>query len=552
MSGDVAQGSPQAANPSDRVALTPTEIREAVLRREIAQLMRDRNRLADQVEALGQQVQALGGQPKLPVKPLAVSPSFVDSVQLRALGESLVAKDALITAMFHSTSWKLTAPLRRLSSKLGRGANTDLKSAIARTNRSVDPDTVIGVAVSEGGEGVLQSGPPEPAFGLANKVRRLPIAGKRGTVLVVADYLPLHDQQSGGLRLKTLVGLIIGLGWEVVFSSYLAAEASPGPLSTPDGIARYEATLRDLGVSRFVYGIEPLRVFLAEAGGGVRHALISFPNVAIELVPIIRLHCPWARVIFDTVDFHYLRMSREATLRQDAVLQQEAEAMLALELACVRMADVSLAVTPEERLSLLTFAPDSVIETLPNVFAQPAAPPGVAGRHDILFVGGFWHKPNGDAVNWFVETIWPRLRSEMPDLVFRIVGANPTEEILALSRQPGIEVLGYVPDLTHYQDTARVFVAPLRYGAGMKGKVGQSLAHGLPVVATPVGAEGMGLEDGIHLLIAEDPAAFAAQVLRLLRDDALWSRLQTEGRSLIEATLSERVVAGRLDGLLRV
>jgi glycosyltransferase involved in cell wall biosynthesis len=552
MSDDVAQEPPGAINPCDARALTPIEIREAVLRREIAQLIRDRNRLADQVAALGQQIQALGGQPKLPVKPLPVAPGFVDSVELRGLRESVVAKDALITAMFHSTSWRLTAPLRRLSSKLGRGANTDLRSAIARTNRSVDPEAVIGVVTPDGPETAVHSPLPEPAFALASRVRRVPVAGNRGVVLVVADYLPLHDQQSGGLRLKTLVGLIIGLGWDVVFCSYLAAESSPGPLSTPDGIARYETTLRELGVSRFVYGIEPLRAFLAKAGGGVRHALVSFPNVAIELVPIIRLHCPWTRVIFDTVDFHYLRMSREATLRQDAVLQQEAEAMLVLELACVRMADVTLAVTPEERLSLLTFAPDSVVEVLPNVFGQPAEPPGVAGRRDILFVGGFWHKPNGDAVSWFVETIWPRLRAELPDLNFRIVGANPTEEILALNRQPGIEVLGYVPDLTQYQDAARVFVAPLRYGAGMKGKVGQSLAHGLPVVATPVGAEGMGLEDGIHLLVAEDPEAFAAQVLRLLRDDELWNRLQTEGRSLIEATLSERVVAARLDGLLRV
>jgi glycosyltransferase involved in cell wall biosynthesis len=112
-------------------------------------------------------------------------------------------------------------------------------------------------------------------------------------------------------------------------------------------------------------------------------------------------------------------------------------------------------------------------------------------------------------------------------------------------------VLGYVPELSPYLDNSRVFVAPLRFGAGMKGKVGQSLAHGLPVVATPVGAEGMQLEDGVHLLVAETPEVFAEQVLRLLRDDDLWTALQREGRTLIQETLSEDVIREQLDGVLR-
>jgi glycosyltransferase involved in cell wall biosynthesis len=202
---------------------------------------------------------------------------------------------------------------------------------------------------------------------------------------------------------------------------------------------------------------------------------------------------------------------------------------------------------------MLDLVPEAVVETLPNVFRVPtAAPPGPEGRHGLLFVGGFWHVPNGDAMLWFTEQIWPLIHAHAPDLVFRIAGADPTPEVLALGRQPGVEVLGHVPDLAPQFDRARVFVAPLRFGAGMKGKVGQSLVHGLPVVATPVGAEGMALEDGQHLLVAETAEEFADRVLTLLRDDALWGRLQLNGRALVKATLSEEVVTRRLEALFHV
>jgi glycosyltransferase involved in cell wall biosynthesis len=223
------------------------------------------------------------------------------------------------------------------------------------------------------------------------------------------------------------------------------------------------------------------------------------------------------------------------------------------EFTCMRSADVTVAVSEEERQLLLDLLPEVVVETVPNVFRMPAAlPPGVAGRAGILFVGGFWHAPNADGVLWFVEHVWPRIRAEAPGIVFRIVGAEPTPEVLALARLPDIEVLGYVPDLTPHFDAARVFVAPLRFGAGMKGKVGQSLVNGLPVVTTAIGAEGMSLVDGEHVLVADGATDFANCVVRLLHDDLLWTHLQVHGRAHMESTLSEAVVARRLERLFRV
>jgi glycosyltransferase involved in cell wall biosynthesis len=179
-------------------------------------------------------------------------------------------------------------------------------------------------------------------------------------------------------------------------------------------------------------------------------------------------------------------------------------------------------------------------------------PPGVDKRSDLFFVGGFWHQPNGDAVTWFVEKIWPQLRSQMPECRVRIAGSNPGEEVLALATVPGVEVLGFVSDLTPLFDSARVFIAPLRYGAGVKGKVVQSLVHGLPVVTTSIGAEGLNLLDGEHALIADDPQSFASKIVHLLRDDALWTRLQAQGHAFARSNFSVESIREKVGDLFHV
>lgn len=362
-------------------------------------------------------------------------------------------------------------------------------------------------------------------------------------MMVAAHMLPLFDQESGGLRLKTLIGLFGKAGWSMAFASLADLDHQPGVLATTDARNHYEAVLRDAGVERFLYGQAEIGQFLAKAGHDLDWAFVSFPAVAVELLPLIRSYCPTARVAYDMVDFHGLRMMREAALTDNPALVEAAERQRAVEISCARAADVTIAVTENERAAMLDLASDVVVEVLPNVFEPLRQEPGpVHGRRDLLFVGGFWHKPNGDAVRWFVDKIWPLICRDEPSLLLRIVGANADDEVLALGTRPGVEVLGFVPDLTPLYEQHRVFVAPLRYGAGMKGKVGQSLMHGLPVVATSVGAEGMDLQNGVHVLVADEEEDFAAEVLRLLRDDALWSQLAARGRAHIEQTLSVNVI----------
>jgi glycosyltransferase involved in cell wall biosynthesis len=151
-------------------------------------------------------------------------------------------------------------------------------------------------------------------------------------------------------------------------------------------------------------------------------------------------------------------------------------------------------------------------------------------REHLLFVGNFLHRPNADAVHFFAREILPLVRRELPRVELLVVGDNAPPEFAAYASE-GVRLLGYVPEIEPLFARARVFVAPIRFGAGVKGKIGEALAHALPVVTTTVGAEGMGLRDGEEALIADSPADFAAAVLRAYRDEGLWRRLSDNGRA---------------------
>jgi O-antigen biosynthesis protein len=370
-------------------------------------------------------------------------------------------------------------------------------------------------------------------------------------ILVVANHLPLFDQASGCLRLKSIIAILGGAGWSITFGSLMGLHHQPGILATSEGRRRYEQTLAAVGVNGFLYGPEEIDGFLRDRGRCLDWVFLCFPDVAKQFMPLVRSRCPAARIAYDMVDFHALRILREAELRADSELHAKATQQRAEEIACALAADVTFAVSENEKAALLELAPTAVVEVLTNVFEVPTSSiPGPHRRRGLLFVGGFWHRPNGDAVHWFAERIFPSIREAVPDVTFSIAGANPDAEVLALGSRPGIEVLGYVPDLTSVFDSHRVFVAPLRYGAGMIGKVGQSMSLGLPVVTTPIGAEGMKLKNQTQVLIASDEQAFAAQVLRLLSDDELWLRLSVAGREHIERTLSVDVVRSRLEAVI--
>ena len=339
-------------------------------------------------------------------------------------------------------------------------------------------------------------------------------------VLVIEALTPQPDRDSGSLRLVNLMRLLIEEGAHVVF---VPANRSA------DG--EYTAALQRMGVECWhaPYAAR-FPAWLREHGPRFDVALVSRHYVACEMLPLLRRYAPKARVLFDTVDLHYLRERRAAELGGDASALRAAKRTRELELALIRNADATLVVSEVERALLAIDAPGADVRVLSNLHRD--APPGPAWsqRDGLLFVGGFRHPPTVDAVLWFVREVFPRIRETRPSLAFDCVGGDVPNEIARLADLPGVRIHGHVPDLQPLLDGTRVSIAPLRYGAGVKGKVNQAMAHGLPVVATTCAVEGMHLRDGEDVLVADDPDAFADAVLHLHGDEALWSRLAANGR----------------------
>jgi glycosyltransferase involved in cell wall biosynthesis len=194
-------------------------------------------------------------------------------------------------------------------------------------------------------------------------------------------------------------------------------------------------------------------------------------------------------------------------------------------------------VSAAERDVLAAESPGTPVWVVSNVHHIPGSRRSFGERRDIFFIGAFAHPPNTDAVVWFGREIFPLIAAEEPSLRCFIIGDSPPAEVRSLASER-LHVLGHVGDLGPYLDGCRVSVAPLRYGAGVKGKITQSLAHGIPVVATSVATEGMFLVDGESVLSAERPDDFARAVLRAYRDEALWEQLSSAGVAVMKAHFS--------------
>jgi O-antigen biosynthesis protein len=340
-------------------------------------------------------------------------------------------------------------------------------------------------------------------------------------VLIIDALTPQPDRDSGSLRLVNLMRLLTEEGAHVVFMP--ANRSADGD---------YTAALQRMGVECWhaPYAAR-FPAWLREQGSRFDVALVSRHYIASEMLPLLRRYAPQARLLFDTVDLHYLRERRASELAGDAAAMRAAMRTRELELALIREADATLVVSDVERTLLAIDAPGVDVRVLSNLHRETPPGPAWSQRDGLLFVGGFRHPPNVDAVLWFAREVFPRIRAVRPTLEFHCVGGDVPGEIARLADLPGVRIHGHVPDLQPLLDGARVSIAPLRYGAGVKGKVNQAMAHGLPVVATTAAVEGMHLRDGEDVLVADDASDFADAVLRLHDDEALWSRLSINGRS---------------------
>ena len=354
-------------------------------------------------------------------------------------------------------------------------------------------------------------------------------------VLYVDHYLPQPDQDAGSLATFKYLSLLKSMGCMVYFIGDNFWHYPDEP---------YLTNLQRLGIE-VLYG-ERYRIgwkdWLEEHGSALDYAIVSRPHIAPKYIDAVRAHSD-CKLIYMAHDLAFLRSRRESEVaertNQDAQINNELEVA---ELDIMRAVDHTWLFSEVEVEEINKLDPNISVSSIPiYIFDEPHRTPyEVEKRDSILFVGGFSHAPNVDAILWLVNEVWPLLdETNTPEL--RIVGSNAPEEVTTLHcPEQGVNVLGFLSEveLAREYDRSLLTLAPLRFGAGVKGKVISSLHMGVPVLTTSVGAEGINV-DLSGLIIADlDSRDFSDALRILLRSPDKLCRSSELGKAFIRRYFS--------------
>ncbi len=376
----------------------------------------------------------------------------------------------------------------------------------------------------------------KPATGDLTFLNQAPPGGKN--ILVIDHHVPMPDRDSGSLRMFQILKLLHQLGHRVTFIPDNLADIPP-----------YTRKLQKRGIEVIYHPyIKKVRDYLIANGSKFDAVVLSRCDFARKHIADVRLHAPQSRIIFDTVDLHFVRESRGAELADDLELRQKAQEKRRLEYDLIDQADETWVVSSVEHEILKEKWPAKSIEIVSNIVDVPGSATPFSLRRDFLFIGGFQHPPNTDAVLYFAEAIYPLVKEHLSDAKFYIIGEKPPPEVVALATE-NIIVTGLQTDVRPFFDSVKLSVAPLRFGAGVKGKINQSMAYGVPVVATSLAAEGMMLTDHEDILVADEPGGFARALLELYESEGLWNRLSENGIKRTQSLYSTDAAREKLQAL---
>jgi len=358
-------------------------------------------------------------------------------------------------------------------------------------------------------------------------------------VLVIDACMLTPDQDAGSMRMQQLMEILVNLDCKVTFVADNLEYRQP-----------YVTALQQSGIEvQFHPYASSVAMLLGTRGDEFDIVVLSRHYIAAKHIDAVRVFAPQALLVFDTVDLHFLREERLAELNASAMAKRAAESRRTEELALIRKADLTLVVSPVEKEILESLDPDAQVMLLSTIHEPLAAGKAFSEREGLLFIGGFRHPPNTDAILWYGNEILPRLRERLPGIRTYVVGMDPPATIKALAAED-LVITGHVPDLTPYLNGCRLSISPLRYGAGVKGKVNHAMSYGLPVIATTPSIEGMHLTPGVDVLIGDDPESFVDAVVRGYRDQELWNALSEAGRENIRKHFSRDVARGAVGKLV--
>ena len=451
----------------------------------------------------------------------AHSPLRKERERTRRAVDEAAALARRLAVMEASASWRMTAPVRRLSAALPPAARDNMRRALrllwllatfrlaARLRARAAFRRHVALAAAE-----AAGTSPAPA-------------GPRA--LVIDDHWPQPTRDAGSVEIMNLIEALLALGFQVTFAASLEPAAG-----NPDRDALAQLGVRCLASTDDDWMVN---VFLAGEGGTWDLCVLSRVYCGGRFMEAVQRYCKRAPIVFNTIDLHYVRIEREARLRNDAALLATAGQVRRRELQLICAADATIVVSAAEQALLAEAAPQAYVVALPLAREVRQSRPSFSQRTGIGFIGGFAHAPNIDAVRYFLSEIWPLILRALPDCEFTIVGAGMPDSVL--DGAPGrVRYLGHVPDVGPWFDGLRLTVAPLRFGAGLKGKVVSSIAAGVPCVATSLSVEGMEALGAAAVLVADGPAEFAANAVRVCTDEALWTQLSAAGSAYVRDELS--------------
>lgn len=366
------------------------------------------------------------------------------------------------------------------------------------------------------------------------------------SVLIVADTFPAPDRNSADFRFSKLIGMI-GEEHEVFFCA-LGEKRQIEKMGT-EQTARYRAALADAGVH--VLGVGIGRALSERKYNAV---LFEWYYAALPLIEEVRLQQPQARIIVDSVDVVFNRLEAKARVTQANEDIARAAQAKRDELAIYARSDLVITVTDADAEILRRENPRLATLTIPNIhpLQEPVAIAADNAKR-LIFIGSY-ARPGGetniDAMRYFCSEILPLIIQAEPEVKLRIVGGPLAAEISELAADH-VEVLGFVPETKPFLENSAISIAPLRFGGGMKGKIGEAMSYALPVVTTSTGTEGFGLEPGKHVLVGNDPQSFADAVVKLLRDREALEQVRMAGYQFIRDHYSDVAVRKRVHALFQ-
>jgi glycosyltransferase involved in cell wall biosynthesis len=360
-------------------------------------------------------------------------------------------------------------------------------------------------------------------------------------VLYLDLTTPAPDRDSGSLDAFNHMLLLREMNFQVTFI----------PVDNLAFMDDYTLDLQSKGIEVLYHPfISSVNDHLKDLGKRYDLIFLSRPQTAKMYLTPIRKYCPKAKVLFNTVDLHFLRMERQALLEKNKKILLAAKEMKELELDLIKKCDIASVVSSYEYDLLVKNKLKNKVVLLPYTRHIISKVKPFKFRRDIVFVGGFRHPPNIDAVKFFITEIMPIIRQKIPNVKFHVVGPDVPAELKLLEAKD-IIFQGHIKDLTNFLDKFRVSVAPLRFGAGIKGKIGSSMSIGLPVVATSLAAEGMKLKDNFNILVGDNPKEFSAKLIKLYSDEKLWNRLSKNSLSYADKYWGVNTGFKNLSNILR-